>query len=90
MLWREGVARRGRKTWFVIVRVDGRQKRVSIGTCPAITLAEARAEARKIIRDAQLGVLDDVQGTSCPTLGEAIPQFIQSYAKPKNRGWKEF
>ena len=79
----------GRKTWFVIVRVDGRQKRVSIGTYPAITLAEARAEARKIIRDAQLGVFDDVQETSCPTLGETIPLFIQSYAKPKNRGWKE-
>ena len=31
----------------MIVRVDGRQKRVSIGTYPAISLAEARAEARK-------------------------------------------
>jgi integrase len=79
----------GRKTWFVIVRVDGRQKRVSLGTYPAITLAEARAEARKIIRDAQLGVLDDAQETSCPTLGETVPVFIQVYAKPKNRGWKE-
>ena len=25
----------GRKTWFVIVRVGGRQKRVTIGTYPA-------------------------------------------------------
>jgi len=46
----------GRKAWFVVVRLDGRQKRVTIGTYPAISLAEARAEARKIIRDAQLGV----------------------------------
>ena len=37
----------GRRTWFLIVRVDGRQKRVSIGTYPAISLAEARAKARK-------------------------------------------
>jgi hypothetical protein len=33
----------GRKTWFVIVRADGRQKRVTIGTYPAVSLAEARA-----------------------------------------------
>jgi hypothetical protein len=62
---------------------------VSLGTYPAITLAEARAEARKIIRDAQLGVFNDDQDTSCPTFGKTVPLFIQTYAKPKNRGWKE-
>ena len=43
----------GRKAWFVIVRLDGKQKRITIGTYPALSLAEARAEARKIIRDAR-------------------------------------
>src|SRR5207245_6684443 len=41
------------------VRTGGRQRRVTIGTYPAISLAEAREEARKIIRNAQLGVLDE-------------------------------
>jgi hypothetical protein len=79
----------GRKTWFVIVRQDGRQKRVTIGTYPAISLAEARAEARKIIRDAQLGVFSDSKRSPALTLGGAVPLFIELYAKPKNRGWKE-
>jgi integrase len=79
----------GRKTWFVIVRAGGRQKRVTIGTYPAISLAEARAEARKVIRDAQLGVLDDPKSSPALTLGETVPLFIQLYAKPKNRGWRE-
>jgi integrase len=78
----------GRKTWFVIVRMDGRQKRVTIGTFPAVSLAEARTEARKIIRDAQLGVFAEQKAAS-PTLGETVPLFIQLYAKPKNRGWTE-
>lgn len=77
----------GRKSWFVIVRVGGRQKRVTIGTYPAVSLAEARAEARKIIRDAQLGVLSDPQRPAL-RLGETVPLFIQLYAKPKNRGWR--
>ena len=79
----------GRKSWFVIVRVGGRQKRVTIGTYPAISLAEARDEARKIIRDAQLGLLTDSAKPPTLTLGQTIPLFVQLYAKPKNRGWRE-
>jgi integrase len=79
----------GRKTWFVIVRVGGCQKRVTIGTYPALSLAEARGEARKRIRDAQLGLLDLFAEFPSLTLGEAVPLFIELYAKPKNRGWRE-
>jgi integrase len=79
----------GRKTWFVIVRANDRQTRITIGTYPAVSLAEARGEAGKIIRDAQLGILTDRHDSPALTLGETIPLFIQLYAKPKNRGWKE-
>lgn len=48
------VATTGRKVWFVVARVGDRQKRITIGTYPAISLAEARDEARKLIRNAQL------------------------------------
>jgi Arm DNA-binding domain len=66
-----------RKTWFVTVRVGGRQKRVTIGTYPAISLAEARGEARMIIGDAQLGMFGDSKKSSALTLGDAVPLFIQ-------------
>ena len=79
----------GRKAWFVIVRLNGRQKRVTLGTYPAISLAEARTEARRIIRDAQLGLLSDSRRSPALKLGETVPLFIELYAKPKNRGWKE-
>jgi integrase len=79
----------GRKTWFVIVRVGVRQKRVTIGTYPILSLAEARGEARKRIRDAQLGLLGISTEFPAVTLGETVPLFVQLYAKPKNRGWKE-
>ena len=73
----------------MVVRVNGRQKRVTIGTYPAVALAEARGEARKIIRDAQLGVLGHSEKPLALTLSETVPLFIQLYAKPKNRGWRE-
>jgi integrase len=78
----------GRKAWFVMVRPHGRPKRVTIGTYPAISLADARDAAGKIIRDAQLGLFEKPPETATPTLGETIPLFVQLYAKPKNRGWK--
>jgi integrase len=79
----------GRKVWFTVVRFAGRQKRVTIGTYPAISLAEARDAASKIIRDAQLGIVEAAPAQATATLGDTIPLFMQLYAKPKNRGWKE-
>src|SRR5262245_20816062 len=79
----------GRKSWFVIVRIGGCQKRVTIGTYPALSLAEARGEARWHIRDAQLGLLNVPTESPALRLGETVPLFIELYAKPKNRGWKE-
>jgi hypothetical protein len=72
----------GRKAWFVIVRLDGRQKRVTIGTYPAVSLAEARAEARKIIRDAQLGMLCDSDRSPALTLGGGVCNMLKN---PKAR-----
>src|SRR4029079_18403775 len=71
------------------VRLDGRQKRITIGTYPAVSLAEARAEARKISRAAQLGVVSDARRSPALALGETVPLFVELYASPKNRGWKE-
>jgi hypothetical protein len=78
----------GRKVWFVMVRPDRRQRRATIGTYPAVSLAEAREQARQIIRDAQLGMIKEIP-VATPTLGETVPEFIRLYAKPKNKGWQE-
>jgi Arm DNA-binding domain len=70
------VSTTGRKVWFVVTRVGDRQKRVTIGTYPAISLAEARNEAGKLIRNAQLGMAADAPASPTLTLGETIPLFM--------------
>ncbi len=52
-------------------------------------LATAREAASKVIREVQLGVFEQQPAPAMLTLGEAVPQFIRLYAKPKNKGWKE-
>jgi len=81
----------GKKTWFAVGRVDGRQVRHTIGSYPTVTLGEAREAARLILKDIQLGLYAPAKPdpeAAPPTLNEMITLFIEIYAKPKNRGWK--
>jgi integrase len=79
----------GRKVWFVIVRPEGRAKRVTIGGYPALSLHDAREAAARRIRDEHLeNAAPDLPYYVSPTLGEIVPQFIQLYARPKNRRWR--
>jgi hypothetical protein len=41
------VSPNGHKSWFVMARIDGRQTRFTMGTYPAVSLAEAREAARR-------------------------------------------
>jgi integrase len=81
----------GKKTWFAVGRVRGRQVRHTIGTYPTVTLGEAREAARLILKDIQLGLYAPAKPVSeavLPTLHQMITLFIEIYAKPKNRSWK--
>ncbi|NOE32174.1 site-specific integrase [Ruegeria sp. HKCCD7318] len=75
----------GRKTWFCSPRVDGRVRRLTIGTYPALSLADARQKAQEQLRNAQLGLEPEPKAD---TLGDVVPQFVELYAKPRNRGWR--
>jgi integrase len=83
------VAVTGTKSFFVMGRVNDWQTRHTIGTYPIISLAEAREVAREVLRDMQLGTYGKNEPKHNPlTLGDVMTDFIEIYAKPKNRTWK--
>ena len=45
----------GAKAWFVMTRVDRRLTRVTLGRYPALSLAEARDKARRVVEHAKAG-----------------------------------
>lgn len=47
---------KGRRSFMVQCRIHGHQRRFTVGTYPAIGLAEARERARAIMEDAQRGI----------------------------------
>src|SRR5262245_53108339 len=60
----------GSKSWFVMTRLDGKLMRVTLGRFPALSLAEAREEARRVAKLAEEG---------------KDPRHIRSQAKQKRR-----
>lgn len=81
----------GAKIWYVTTRIDGRLRRIRVGRYPIVSLADAREQAREILRKVELGlplVEPEVEEEEVTTLGGVIPEFIRLYAKPRNRDWK--
>jgi integrase len=86
------VSSRGGKVWYVSTRIHGRVRRIKIGNYPIVSLADAREEARGLLRKVQLNLFlepqDMVAEPKVPTLGEIVPLFIELYARPRNKDWK--
>lgn len=88
------VTEHGKKSWVLMYRVRNRQRRMTIGSYPAFSLAEAREEARAALRIIETGIdpaEEKIAAKRKPTtqFKEIIDDFIKIYAKPKNRSWKD-
>ncbi|WP_027834871.1 tyrosine-type recombinase/integrase [Maritalea myrionectae] len=83
----------GKKVFYLNTRINGRARRIKIGDYPLMSLAEARQKAQSILRDISLGAFENSAAgspeRSAPVLKDVIDQFIERYAKPRNKGWKE-
>ena len=70
------------KTFFVGTRVNGKYRRITVGSYPAIGLADARKRAGEIINDAQRGVGPELRKKreKVGTFGAVAQAFMQDYA----------
>ena len=73
----------GRKVFVVRYRADGRRRRVTLGPYPRLSLADARAQARFILRQAAAG--RDPAGPSRETdltFEELTGRYLEAEARP--------
>ena len=70
------------KTFFVGTRVNGKYRRITVGSYPAIGLADARKRAGEIINDAQRGVGPELRKKreKVGTFGAVAEAFMTDYA----------
>lgn len=84
------VSPEGRKTFTIKYRYGAKQKRQTIGVYPRYTLAEARDRVRAALRQVDDGVDPQNRRRDSDLRVEAVCHaFIEQYAKPRNRNWRE-
>jgi integrase len=90
------VSASGRRTWFLIYRSQGRQRRHSFTPpYPALSLEAARGRAAALLARLADGQAPapPVAGTAplpaCPTFETVVAGFIEKYARPRQRTWAE-
>jgi len=90
----------GKAGWALRYRFNGKTRKLTIGSYPAIGLAKARAEAAKAKGEIATNVDPAATKRAFKTFQKAktrqsnsvekvIDDFIALYAKPNTRDWKE-
>src|SRR5215831_10100740 len=82
----------GVKTWSVVYKWHGRMKRFTIGTYPAVSLADPRSRAREALRDVSRG--DDPQqekvtSREAGTFSELAAEYMQDWSRVNKKSWIE-
>lgn len=82
------VSKSGQRSFFVMCRENGKQKRVSLGKYPIVSLSEARDLARDKLRLVSQGLPLEEKKPELITVETVFNSFIEIYAKKKNKDWK--
>ena len=81
------ITENGVKSWVMMYRIDGRQKRLTIGHYPALDLGDARTEAEKIITKIAKGgdpAKEKQEAKTNLTVKGAYELFLEEYVKIVN------
>ena len=86
----------GVKTWSLRYRMEGgragRVRRLTLGTYPRLSLAEARKKAQKALRAVDSGVDPAAQKKAArqgETVDDLAKDYIDKYAKTHKRSWRD-
>ena len=81
----------GRKTWCVVYRHESRKRRLTLGTYPSLSLADARERAKDALQQSAHGndpAADKQAKRKAETLGELAAEYIEKHAKKNKRSWR--
>jgi len=86
----------GAKTWRYRYKADGQVRVLTLGDAGTVTLADARRlahEARAKVRQgedpAAAAQIAAAERRRMPTMAEFADEYIERYAKPNKRSWRE-
>ena len=85
------VSAEGRKTWVLRYRVQGRQRRMSLGTYPSLGLADARVAARRALGRVAHGedpAAEKRAEARAETFAQLADLYMEKHAKVRKKSWR--
>ncbi len=86
------VSAAGRRSWQVMYRIDGRKRRLTLGSFPALPLALARDSARATLKEVAKGKDPAAERASMRggelTFARFAAAYLERYAKRSKRTWQ--
>ena len=83
------------KTFSYVYKFNGKTKRITIGSYPTLSLADARTELARIKKLRHEGIDPALEKQEAkqkfkatPTLSEFAEEFIERWCKPNKKSWK--
>ena len=83
------ITERGIKSFVVVTRLYGKQRWITLGRVGVLSLADARTEAGKAVIKAQAGEDPRPRPVVANNFGSIVDNFIERYARKKQRSWPE-
>lgn len=81
----------GGRSWALLYWAGGRRRRLTLGGFPSLGLGDARAAARAAKKAVNLGhdpAAERRQSREAGTFAELAERYIERWAKPRKRTWK--
>jgi integrase len=83
----------GRRSWVLMYRHGNVKRRLTLGTYPALSLADAREQAGRALRAVQYDGLDPAAHKkaerAAETFEELAQEYLERHAKREKRSWRK-
>ena len=88
------VTPRGTRSFVCLFRFEGKPRRLTLGTYPGMTLADAHRAHAEAIKKLEQGidpgavtVADRKEERKAPTVANLAEEYLEKWAKPRKRSW---
>jgi integrase len=90
------VTPRGTRSFVCLFRFEGKPRRLTLGTYPSMTLAEAHQAHGEAMKKLEQGidpgaeaVAERAEDRQAPTVAVLADEYLEKWAKPRKRSWRE-
>jgi hypothetical protein len=84
---------KSRRTWFLLYRASGRLRRLTLGTFPPMSLADAREAGRRVLLGVQVDNADTASAKrarrTALSFAQLADHYVDQWAKPRKRSWRD-